>query len=606
MILSFIKRYKKDNLSQEKWFVRDFSADTFSQINENPLQKSVLLISNCNKDYKCYCPVHHKWEPVEASDVAECLKSKESFHHIKTKSCNLEGYCFNYIKKSKMYKEFGYYYEVPQSELYKSIEHKTKSIEELSPEDLKKYLQEYKQNQKTLENNKIIEQQVNERQQNRKKNEMLHNDVIFYHILFDNKSLVLTLEQYSINSLKVNGDFPYVLEKPSQVSFLKNVEEFNLKDGSNRIVSNQSQSHKLYDCTGYISSFYYVKEIYDYCEALIKNQVCELLNKKINFIKYEPVNFLSKDKSRKYYTYEESFFHNQTELLKDKLCALNAFPYEPALYFTLKSDNKNYDLDSIIKNKTYRNDSNCYRNFCEAEGIKSNKILRRLFLQNPETLLAAKILQECGLKDENIFNSILMIPNIYSNLEANKRYLIFFLNWAIPLKGEKAAWNLIRKGQKDLKDSLIMFHRYFDMLNYDVRRSILKDGFTTYNHDLLTKIGLREKNKNVDFEYTDKELSLQDEIKGYTFKFPKDYYELVEVASHLHNCAASYLNRILDKETLVMYAAKDGEYKLCIEVRQNIVKQQRSDRNGSPNAEELKALDIWRKNHDLVFHGNHW
>ncbi|MBQ2355274.1 MAG: PcfJ domain-containing protein, partial [Treponema sp.] len=78
------------------------------------------------------------------------------------------------------------------------------------------------------------------------------------------------------------------------------------------------------------------------------------------------------------------------------------------------------------------------------------------------------------------------------------------------------------------------------------------------------------------------------------------------LGSKLHNCVASYTKRITGGECIVVFAHVDGELKLCIEVRDNIVWQQRADRNETPVGTDALVLKKWETKHRLVFIENRY
>ena len=88
---------------------------------------------------------------------------------------------------------------------------------------------------------------------------------------------------------------------------------------------------------------------------------------------------------------------------------------------------------------------------------------------------------------------------------------------------------------------------------------------------------------------------LEDDIDSYSFRLPKDSYQLCEIGTTLHNCVASYGKSVLQKECAIVYTQKDGQYKICIEGRGKEIVQKRIDRNESPGEEENSVLEIWHE-----------
>lgn len=144
-----------------------------------------------------------------------------------------------------------------------------------------------------------------------------------------------------------------------------------------------------------------------------------------------------------------------------------------------------------------------------------------------------------------------------------------------------------------------MFARYFNHLPEELVKDILEDGFTKFNHDALSNISYQVKNKNIVFKYSWEQEKLEDDIDGFSFRLPKDSYQLCEIGTALHNCVASYAESVEKKECTIVYVQKDGQYKICIEVREKEILQERIDRNASPGAEENSVLEKWHERHAL-------
>ena len=72
---------------------------------------------------------------------------------------------------------------------------------------------------------------------------------------------------------------------------------------------------------------------------------------------------------------------------------------------------------------------------------------------------------------------------------------------------------------------------------------------------------------------------------------------MCEIGTALHNCVASYAEIVEGKECTIVYAEKDGQYKICIKVRGKDVCQERIDRNEAPTGEEKAVLSKWHERH---------
>ncbi|MBQ1728595.1 MAG: PcfJ domain-containing protein, partial [Treponema sp.] len=193
-------------------------------------------------------------------------------------------------------------------------------------------------------------------------------------------------------------------------------------------------------------------------------------------------------------------------------------------------------------------------------------------------------------------------------MEENYNFLKFFVKKSLEFRNESAVWRALTRDQNissyERYDAACMFEQYFDQLTEKTKKEIIREGLTQRNHDILAKLAYTIKNKNIVFEYDDKQLSLADHIDGWEFALPKDSYQLKDIGMSLHNCVASYVTSVKEKDCTIVYATKDEQYKLCIEVRELYILQCRTDRNGTPKREAFEVVKKWSKAHGLTFEKN--
>lgn len=280
-------------------------------------------------------------------------------------------------------------------------------------------------------------------------------------------------------------------------------------------------------------------------------------------------------------------------------------PFCPGLYYIIlrskKNDGFHYD----------RKDPEIFNHFCKAYKIRHIKSLRRVFPEKPWIIYTYFHLRDCGFRDINLYNQVITNKEKTQKIdEENPKALAFFCRYSIKKRGEKATLNtILRKkdftyelegADRTFSDGLQMFAKYFRHIPQSLRQNILRKGFTETNHAALSNIAYRCENKRINFSYTDEEKALEDEIDGYLFRLPKTSYQLCEIANTLHNCAASYVDKVQKKDCTIVYAEKDGKYRICIEVQGNEIIQERIHHNKDPEKEERTALRKWHKKHKLT------
>ena len=254
-----------------------------------------------------------------------------------------------------------------------------------------------------------------------------------------------------------------------------------------------------------------------------------------------------------------------------------------------------------------RNDSKIFNHFCKKYRIKNTRMLRKIFMERPKVLITFLRLKDSGFCDLNLYNRVIWCKENSEKIDnVNAKSLAFFSRYSIKKRGQKSTLNILLKDTGDFMnfyDGLKMFEKYFKHIPASLKKDILTDGFTEFNHDALSTLAFHYENKNITFSYSDEQKALEDEIDGYCFCLPKNSYELCEIGNVLHNCVASYSERVKNKECTIVCATKDGEYKICIEVRGKGVFQERVDRNRVPDKEQRVLLAKWRGRHKLQLRG---
>lgn len=296
-----------------------------------------------------------------------------------------------------------------------------------------------------------------------------------------------------------------------------------------------------------------------------------------------------------------------TKEILDTMRNLTYLPFEHKLYSVL-TDEYTSDEHFAID----RGNSKIFRDFCKAAKIRNYRTLRKAYNARPAALLTYLRVKSCGFRDVNIFNRVLAEKNLYSLFDENCRTknrtsLVFFCKKCIKARGELSTIHILSKVNKadssrpiyEFDDALRMFHRYFRYVPNDLRDEIYHDGFTEANHNALSEISYKCENSNCTFSYTDAQKNLEDDIDGYSFRLPRDSYTLCDIGVRLHNCVASYTDTVLEGTSTIVYAAKDGEYQLCIELVGKEARQELTKFNAEPNAEQRAALAKWHDKHGI-------
>ena len=550
--MKFFKDRKKNNNStdinesrvEEVYFCRNLDG-TYSESKENPENKRLIFFNS--QDNTIFCPYHLKWEH-------SFTKDNQRFFGCGKKT---DGFLFNFepidflinpkTREKEIEAVYGFYWSWIDPKDKESLEYYNFYWPVV-----------FKQ---TLDSNGISK------------------DLIYIR-LYQDKGRGIFVVQLSILDRPTiqTGDSKLALSYPTFRIYYS----YDIKTGkfiTGRALNNKFTNKMFNDLSKIIPS-----DIYDLICNKLKNELRDEYGKKLEF------NFAGK---------------------KDYLQALVAYPYEPNIY----------EIAEEAGVKIDRNNSDIYNQFCNEYGIKSYRSLRKAYNKNPIVLLVYKNAVYYGFSDVNIlnriFNSDLLISFFLyihkESIRGRERYNIkikFCIEKMIEKRGQLPTVNLLEKNiKKDdfgiyYFDTVSMFSEYFNDFSEEVKNAFYKEGFCKNIHDIFSECVYKITNKNVVFEYSKSDYELEDEINGYEFKLPVDSYTLTDIGIKLKNCVGSYSKKIINKDCLVVYATKDGEYRLCIEVRVKHVWQRRIINNQAPQGEDLEAVELWQKKHQLTFTGN--
>lgn len=320
----------------------------------------------------------------------------------------------------------------------------------------------------------------------------------------------------------------------------------------------------------------------------------------------------------------------------DKLQAFIARPFDINSY-ALKDFMGNFD--NIVPR--YCKDG--YRQICEALSISPPKSLRKIYIQNPYALIMYSALLELGIKDYNFMRPFFSRTNIANMnfkfitackiryLDENKEIepsndeqygcitqedielllhpelipnyddwdqLVFFTKWIIEEKGEKwAAKQLLFLSQHNdnyvNRDIYNMIYDYFGELSKNAKKLFLKKGFTIKLHDILVEEVNQYKYGHDLIDYQPYEYDYEMQINDYKFMLPKYADDVAKIGKSLHNCVASYMDKIMRKNSTIVYVTKDNNYIACIEVEKGKITQVLGDYNRQIDNQLCLTVMYW-------------
>lgn len=367
--------------------------------------------------------------------------------------------------------------------------------------------------------------------------------------------------------------------------FDSNSEPWRLKQNSHKKFLPFELHDKILQLLGNLEFYFYPQSVL--CAAYKKLSV---LAKKFTGLSEAPatINYLSEENTKPRYLSE--------------MYVLTKLPCEPNLYEVLM----NKELNDLKFNFKYdRSDTKVLASFLQKAHLKDYRILRKVYAEHPIVLLLCMRLHDSGFRDINLYNRVIESEENREEIRhLDRKSLVFFSKYSIKKRGQLSTMNTILRKSEDVDyfmkdDAFCMFRSYFRHIPEELRKDILEDGFTRFNHDALCKVSFSAENRNITFKYSGEQKNLEDDIDGYSFRLPKTNIQMCEIGTALHNCVASYTESVEKKECTIVYVEKDGQYKICIELQENKIYQERIDRNAAPTEEEKAVLSKWHERHGL-------
>jgi hypothetical protein len=159
-----------------------------------------------------------------------------------------------------------------------------------------------------------------------------------------------------------------------------------------------------------------------------------------------------------------------------------------------------------------------------------------------------------------------------------------------------------------------IFYLYRDYLNMQIGMyGNVKEKYPKYlktEHDIIgLKFSTYKKHKQdlVLFNFAKSHKVLEYQDKNYCIIVPQTSTDIVDEGINQSHCVASYVDRIANGETLIIFMRNTNEPDkslVTVEVQKGVIKQAKGFANRIINEEETKFLLKWAKEKDLVFNLN--
>lgn len=276
------------------------------------------------------------------------------------------------------------------------------------------------------------------------------------------------------------------------------------------------------------------------------------------------------------------------------------------------------------------------------------KSLRKIYGESPESIVAFLLFRQLGFNDINVIRRFFHREKLFGwhlmemrykqdesklvngryDYEEYLEWLERFCHWYLGYRKETSLANCLHPlaVTNQWPQYVIDILRMFTVANIDVddavlpmdvKRRILREGFTPDVHDLMMeefpeliprRHGLfldqdipQAPIQNTVIKYTKAELKYSDELDGYKILLPKDTDELRKYGKAFHNCVASYYESVLEKRTLILAMKKGKKYIACLEIRQNRMVQALGPCNQPLSTEIGEVLCRWADKKKIAY-----
>lgn len=216
---------------------------------------------------------------------------------------------------------------------------------------------------------------------------------------------------------------------------------------------------------------------------------------------------------------------------------------------------------------------------------------------NVPDVALAKWCVEYNVSDSNVLNEILKHMSNYKLIQyAQEQYSQY----------KRKSWSEKGRRYSEMKDMLTDYRDYLAMA--EVLQFDLKNDFVLFPrslpeaHDkadaLSKKLEAEANDKAIANAFSELAAQYQYEKAGLMIVPPRTAKEIIEEGHKLHHCVGSYINRVVQKQTIILFVRQTDapEEPFCtVELRDGAVAQARIRQNQDPPPKVKAFLDEWKE-----------
>lgn len=318
---------------------------------------------------------------------------------------------------------------------------------------------------------------------------------------------------------------------------------------------------------------------------------------------------------------------------KNKVMAYLERPFDLNVVYLkkfLREFTHNDDGKDIFDQVFPRDQKDNYKVICKLLDINPPKSLRKAYSFNPYSIVLYMIFKQWNINDINYMQRFFYLDDCLSNMLLHRFYydrkhkrvtrtqdenlehwkaMEFYYKWIKEMKGEKHLIKLLyhvsaEESLFDWQIDIVMaFFHYYDSLSAEIKERLLSDGMTDYVHNAISMeiTALSEKWENTPISYNAEILRYECKIKDCEFKLVHNTGMLPALGAAFNNCVATYRQRVLDHNSIIIYAMNKLKYVACIEIDDNKHIVQATGKYNEPLKDEIRRICCyWAKRNNLV------
>lgn len=341
---------------------------------------------------------------------------------------------------------------------------------------------------------------------------------------------------------------------------------------------------------------------------------------KISDEEYKSVLGMMKEQMKQECGFEPKLVYGETNY--DRLINFANCPFAPELNVF-----RNDFPREVWKDLAYSPD--CVRKFIKLCGLPYTPKAVKIFLSGHRRFANFLGIWKAGFRDERaidflmnldeiwILGSIILqngycVNSVYAN--SSEEHLFHSIKFLFEHYDEMTCAKLTAEFLKNGHEDSIVVDALHYMINLaqennlseQIIKKVGREGFTRYNHDMLMRVfrqahpEKKEQFENLPIAYSPEEKQLEWEKDGYKFCLPEDTNRLVDIGYRMNICVGHlYREKAAQKKCDIVYAIKNDEYELCVELRKTSanrfeVVQKSAFSNHEPKGKLLAAFNSWR------------